>query len=154
VAAPENTDGVKPRVPRTPAKLKEIAQDIVGGAFFTSDQIRVGDEHLIPSVFIPLIFLDEATTERFMAEHVTLFGAPMSQVLGWAINGYPTFGEVHSFTYDEHMLLRKIIKRLLEVSDAVDAEALAAESDPEPEPEIEPEPEQDNEPDDPVPEEI
>jgi hypothetical protein len=76
----------------TDEQVREIARGMIDGTIFTSMQLH--DKNLLMNVFMPLIFIDEATRLDITRSGVTEMYAYMKDASGIAINGYPTFGSM------------------------------------------------------------
>lgn len=76
------------RLPRkTKSQLRQLAQDVSDGKVFGTWDIRRGDEHLIQSIFMPLIFGANVPGNTM---HVYEYYDNAGQR---SINGYPIFFE-------------------------------------------------------------
>jgi len=71
--------------------LKQLAKDLYMGKVFTSNMMEAHDMHVIMTVFMPLIFVDDET-KGMLEDAAFIYEYYDKQVGGRAINGYPIFG--------------------------------------------------------------
>lgn len=74
---------------RTEEELTEIARQLYRGEIFTSAQVRPGDEHMLPMIFMPLTFADETLIKQIEKDKPAVIYAKLSDALPRGINGYP-----------------------------------------------------------------
>ncbi len=74
--------------PLTVTQVKQAAIDLLSGSIFGSWQISEHDRDLIPSIFMPLSFLDTLQAKQMERDGVVhVYGHVRDSVL--AVNGYP-----------------------------------------------------------------
>lgn len=107
------------RTPLTPAQLKDIALGISRNEIFSSMQISPNDTHLLPNIFMPLMFMDDLQLKQLQADKIEHFYAPMSGAGPRSLNGYPLFMSVSMLTLDEAkeiiIILNKIENALKDI---------------------------------------
>ena len=101
----------------TEEQIREIARGMIDGTVFTSMQLR--DKNLLPNVFMPLIFLDEATRIDIERSGVAECYAYMKDSTGMGINGYPTFMSMGLLKPDDADCIIEKYNRMLEALDSV-----------------------------------
>ena len=106
------TAGIKPSRPRE--ELKDIAMGIIQGNIFHSIQIRQHDMHLLQSIFMPLIFLDEVQFREMREAGVYSFYGTVSGQ-SRSINGYPMLMNMGWMTKEETDQLIEIYNRIQQV---------------------------------------
>lgn len=87
---------------RTPEELTEIAKRMHSGEIFSSAAVRPEDQHMLTSIFLPLMFADDTLRESIAAKPPHLVCAYMSDALPRGINSYPMFSSC--FFLDEQEL--------------------------------------------------
>jgi hypothetical protein len=81
---------------RSDEEIKKLAIDILGGGVFTSWMIHRGDEHLVTTIFMPLVFLDDIERKRMVRDGVVHFYNSYSAAGPRSINGYPIFESLYT----------------------------------------------------------
>lgn len=99
--------------PEPSYSLIDLAQDIVDGKVFTSQQVR--DPKELSLVFIPLSFLEGEMLEQFKSEEPRLLWAPMERALPTSVNGMPCFAEMHVLGQKELDVLEPLIAAAQEI---------------------------------------
>lgn len=102
-------------VRKTDEEIKKLAIDILGGGVFTSWMIRKGDEHLVTSIFMPLIFLDDIQRKAMLRDGVVHFYQSYSAAGPLAINGYPIFDSFYSLDREDVERIAKKMKQIEEL---------------------------------------
>lgn len=80
------------RNPMTDEEINTLARQIYRGEVFTSYNKGV-TQHLLPIIFMPLMFLNEEARQDMVDGDVDMLYAPMSAQGPRAINGMPQFFE-------------------------------------------------------------
>lgn len=75
---------------RTDEELRKIALDLKNLKLFTSLFIEKNESHLLPSIFMPILFMKNDVRQKLIDEKASLFEY-YSKSTGMAINGHPTF---------------------------------------------------------------
>jgi hypothetical protein len=70
--------------------LKQLALDIMESKVFTSLSLDEGSVHLVRSIFIPLIFLDQEYLYNIQ-DDLGMIYENYSKAGSWTINGFPMF---------------------------------------------------------------
>lgn len=79
-------------VPRTEENLKQIAKDIANDLIFTDRHIpKEQRKTMLPMVFMPLVFADEATINQMKQNKIDTLFEYYSKANPRGINGFPTF---------------------------------------------------------------
>ena len=93
--------------------LKALAIRIYKGEVFTSQQMHKEDaEMLLPSVFMPLVFLDEKQRKQLLDDKAAVFYADMKDAGPRSINGYPMFFSMGYLTTPEWNKIVQYINKL------------------------------------------
>ena len=71
--------------------IKELALNLYKNEIFTSLQVREQDVHLLSSIFMPLIFMDDLTRKALILNGAYCFYAEMKEAAPRLVNGYPMF---------------------------------------------------------------
>lgn len=101
----------QPKTPRSKEELKEIALGMMNNTIFHSLQIRAHDEHLLQSIFMPLIFLDEVQFRSMEAAGAySFYGKLQGNEMG--INGYPMLFNMGWMTKEETDQLIEIYNKI------------------------------------------
>jgi hypothetical protein len=108
---------------RTKEELVDIAKGIHGNRYFTNLHVRENDIHLMPTIFMPLSFMEEAELKDLLSQAAVLF-ADYKDALSRSINGYPIFHAIHYLNAEETKIVFNMIKKLEEAQQAVLEEAL------------------------------
>ena len=73
------------------AELRQLALDMMGGSIFTDRHINPNDKDVLPSIFMPLFFMNKEQLAEFEARDVNMIYEHMSKAESRSINGYPIF---------------------------------------------------------------
>jgi hypothetical protein len=119
------------RTIRTEEQLKQIATMLQAGQLFTDRHIREGEVDILPSVFMPLVFMTEEQTREMRQADVTLIFEEISKAGPRCINGYPMFTSFQSLTREEHKRVMFYYKRLDEALKAAVKDDYVQPEDPE-----------------------
>lgn len=95
---------------RTDKRLKEIAATIYQGEVFTTDQIHQHELSLLPTIFLPLIFMPKEQMKLLRnAGMLVSVGKPSPR----SINGYPCgYGAFEILTKTEAKKVRKYVEAI------------------------------------------
>lgn len=99
---------------RSDEEIKKLAIDILGGGIFTSWMIRKGDENLVTTIFMPLIFLDDIERKRMVRDGVVHFYNHYSSAGPRAINGYPIFESLYTLDRED---VERIVKKMKQIEE-------------------------------------
>lgn len=80
--------------PLSVEKVRQLAMDLIAGQVFASWQIAERDQHLLGTIFMPLLFVDELTQKQWQRDGINHLYGHMRDSVMRSINGYPIF---HSF---------------------------------------------------------
>lgn len=89
--------------------LAKLAQDFADGKVFTSWQVPRHDEHLLPTIFMPIVFGGNNTFPTNTAHLYEYY----SEAGPRGVNGYPCFFSCGVLTDDDMRLFRPLMKRAL-----------------------------------------
>lgn len=81
--------------------LKQLAKDMLADKLFTTCHLRKGDERLVSSIFMPLLFIDQKQRDEMEAEKVEVLFEYISEANSRSINGYPMFMTMRTMTKEE-----------------------------------------------------
>ena len=99
--------------------LAKLAEDMFYGRVFTSTQLPDGiNDPLIPSIFMPIIFMDDEQRQKMIDTKPVLFYGYYTDAGPMAINGYPT---LFSFGYLGHEDALVVFERVTRMRIAVDS---------------------------------
>lgn len=85
---------------RSDDELKQLAMDIADGKVFTSSHVPDHDQRLIPSIFMPLMFMGPEKAKEM--GDVTLIYEYFDKAGPRSINGYPMFFSMTALKREEH----------------------------------------------------
>lgn len=97
---------------KTQKELAEIALKIFKNEIWCSWFIRKGEEHMLPNIFMPLIFLSNEDKLSLVEKKVSCFYADMSNAGPRTVNGYPIFSTVGYLTDEENKKVFEIYSDL------------------------------------------
>jgi hypothetical protein len=105
-ATTEKTDKKEPVKtginPKRQDELKQLARDIVNNLVFTDKHIPEEQRiKMIPSVFMPIVFLDEKQSKSILDMKVSMFYEYYDKATPRSINGYPIFASMRMLIEDE-----------------------------------------------------
>ena len=103
----------------TPEEIKKLATDTFKEKVFYSTMIREIDEHLLGSIFMPVIFMDKNQIDTLQKDRVSAFYEYMDKALPRCINGYPMFPSMRTITVDDLVEVQLMVKKLTDATDAV-----------------------------------
>jgi len=86
---------------KTDEELKQIAKDLLADKIFTSAHLREGDESLIGSIFMPILFIDQKQRDELEANDVQVLYEYYSESGPRSLNGYPMFMSMKYMTRKE-----------------------------------------------------
>lgn len=95
---------------KTEEELEKLVQDIVTDKVFGSWQIPAGDERMIASVFMPLMFLESGE----ILKQVSHIYAPLSEAAPRSVNGYPCFFSMTLIGHEDWEIVRTRTVAILE----------------------------------------
>lgn len=107
-----STTDPAPKRYKTDDELKTLALDIIGGRIFGTWMMAKGSEHLISTVFMPLMFSGETTIEQFKTDEVVHFYEHMNEAGPRGINGYPMFMSAHGLTKADWSVLVPMLTKM------------------------------------------
>lgn len=87
--------------PKTDKELKELAKDMVADKIFTTAHVRQGDEHLIGSIFMTLLFMNQKQRDEMQGKGVAVLYEYMSEAGPREMNGYPIFSSMRTMSQEE-----------------------------------------------------
>jgi hypothetical protein len=96
-------------------KIKEIAKGMYRNEIFTSMQIPEYDQHLLQSIFMPLIFLDTLSIKQMELDEICGFYANMSDAAPGSINGYPCFFSLNILNREDITKILEEYKKIVDV---------------------------------------
>lgn len=105
-------------VPITDELVKEIAVKYQSGDIFGSWQIAEHDMHLVSSIFMPLVFIDEITRKEFLRDGRLYYYSEMKEAGPRSINGYPMFMSLSSLNLDD---VKRVLAKAEAIQKAIDA---------------------------------
>ena len=86
---------------RTDEELKQLAKDMLADKIFTNAHIKKGDESLLGSIFMPIIFMEQKDRDKMEANGICVLFEYYSEASTKSINGYPMFMTMKYMTKDE-----------------------------------------------------
>jgi hypothetical protein len=98
----------------TDEELKQLALDIRSGRVFGTWNVREGDERLIGSIFMVLMFMEQKDRDAMKEQGVVHLYEYLSQAGPRAINGYPMFMSMRPLTGEQAGKIDKIMAALAE----------------------------------------
>lgn len=101
--------------PMTDKQIKDLAKRIYKGEVFTS-YTKGMTTHLLPMVFMPLVFLSDETKQEMIDNEADMLYAPLSAAGPRSINGMPQFYE---FNWCSKTDTEKVFEKLEAIREAV-----------------------------------
>lgn len=96
-------------IPKTEDEIREIAKGLVNGTYFCDRQIAPQDySHMVGSVFMPLMFMDDGNAKHMMMNDADMLYSEMAGAFPRSTNGYPMFGAFRWL--DKSDTIRVIVK--------------------------------------------
>jgi len=105
----------KLNIEKTDDELKQIAKDAWAGKIFTSNSIPEHDVHLIPSIFMPLMFMEDHESLKDAA----YIYAYLDKAGQRCINGYPIFMEFEIMTKDNASKVLEYYNKIKEAMEGI-----------------------------------
>ena len=102
---------------RSDEQIKDLALQLYKNEIFTSLQVPDNSTHLLPSIFMPLIFMDDLTKKVLLLNEAHCFYAEMKDAGPRSINGYPMF---FSMLYLNRTDADRLIKKYNAIKEAMD----------------------------------
>jgi hypothetical protein len=99
---------------KTEQELRQLAVDIKGGSVFTSNHVPQGEEHMLGSIFMPLVFMDEQQHKDFMEQKPSMVYEHLSEAGPRSVNGYPIFMSMKFLVEAEYDKVMAYYKELVE----------------------------------------
>ena len=99
-------------VRKTNAEIRELALGVRTGTVFGSWMLRNGDESLLTSVFMPIMFMSEIHRKTLLRDEVVHFYGNLSDAASRSINGYPMFFAMHCINREDCDRLTAALKAL------------------------------------------
>jgi len=104
----------------TDEELKQFAVDLFEGKIFTSARIPEAEAAtILPSVFMPLFFMDEDLRKDFVESKPVLVFEYLSKAGPRSINGYPMFTSMQFLNEEEYNKMKITYDALLEAKKKV-----------------------------------
>jgi hypothetical protein len=104
---------------KTDDELKQIAKDIFSHKIFTSTMLREGDERLLSSVFMPVLFMEKEQIEELEKNDVVAFYEYFDEAGPRSVNGYPIFMSANTLTRSEYNRTMEFYKQVKEKMDSI-----------------------------------
>lgn len=93
---------IKDYEPKTNNELETIAQDWATGLIFTSlDLHAVGEDHMVHSVFMPMVFADAKYIDWMKSQKISVIYEEMSKAGPRSTNGFPSFMSMKMLNIDD-----------------------------------------------------
>lgn len=104
-------------VPRTEDELRALAKQIYRNEIFSTWHIRASDSEMIPSIFMPLVFMSPKYIDWMTENEITFLYAVYadSPPAPIAVNGYPVFYSMGMLNAEDEVRLREMHNTILEV---------------------------------------
>ena len=106
-------------VPKTDAEIKDLAMAIYRGETFISWMIAEHDMDLLPSIFMPLVFIDEILRKEMIRDGIQHFYAEYSGSLKMNINGYPVFASMGMLDKNDGERVNSKLKQIVELMSGI-----------------------------------
>lgn len=103
----------------TPDEVKQLATDTFKEKVFYSTMVREIEDHLITSIFMPVVFMNKEQIEQLVEDKVAAFYEYMSEAGPRSINGYPMFTSMKTITVEDLAKVQEIVEKLTEATNAV-----------------------------------
>jgi hypothetical protein len=102
-----------------PEEIKALATDTFKEKVFFSTMIREIDQHLLGSIFMPVILMDKPQIDQLEKDKVSAFYEYMNKALPRCINGYPMFSSMRTITVEDLAEVQLMVKKLTDATDNV-----------------------------------
>ena len=103
----------------TPEEIKELATDTFKEKVFFSTMLQEGQEHLLTSVFMPVMFMDNKQIKDVEEKNIVAFYEYFEKATPRSINGYPMFMSMHMINKEDLTEVQELIKKLQDATNAV-----------------------------------
>ena len=97
---------------KTEQELRQLAVDIKSGAVFTTNHMPTSDEHMIGSIFMPLMLMNEEQHKDFIDKKPGMVYEYLEKAMPRSVNGYPTFMSFEFLTEEELTIANKFYLEL------------------------------------------
>jgi hypothetical protein len=98
-------------------KIREIAEGIISGKYFTSGHVQ--NPQMIASVFMVAALMDEDDAQWLTDNDITFFYEEISKAAPRSANGYPCFFSMKMLDRSDHKKLNKMYQQLKQAMDSV-----------------------------------
>lgn len=99
-------------------KIKQLAMDIVDGKVFGSWMMRDGDDRLMPTIFMPVMFMPEWWALECVRDKISQVYEYQSEAMPRGVNGYPCFGSMRLIDRNDVAKLDIAINKLVAMKQA------------------------------------
>ena len=97
------------------SELRKVAMDILDGKIFTDRHLPPGDERMLASVFMVLIFAGDSLKD--VAQDIGLIYEYIDKAGPGSVNGYPTFFSFRLLHKDNTVKMEEYYKQFKEAKD-------------------------------------
>jgi hypothetical protein len=102
-------------VSKTDDEVNELAKQGYRGEVFFSWAIREHDMHLLGTIFMPVLFMDEVMAKEMERDQIRHFYAPMKDAFPRSINGYPCFSSMGMLSQTDAERVHQRILQIMEL---------------------------------------
>jgi hypothetical protein len=104
-------------VSKSDDEIKDLAMSLFKGEIFCDRHLHSQDMHLMQSIFMPLVFMDEVAMKQMKVDNIGLMYEYYSYSMPHGINGYPCFP---SFKYLDVDDTNKVLYKYEQISKAME----------------------------------
>lgn len=104
---------------KTDAEIKDLAMSIYRGETFASWMIAEHDMNLLPSIFMPLVFIDEIMRKELIRDGIQHFYSEYSGAMRMNINGYPIFASMGMLDKNDGERVNAKLKQIMELMSGI-----------------------------------
>ena len=108
--------------PLSVEEVRQIAMDLLGGQIFGSWQIPKHDQHLLHSIFMPLMFLDELTLKEWQRDKIEHVYGHMKDTVSRSMYGYPIFHSFRPLNLEDTQRIVKMAQKMKAIMEKVEEE--------------------------------
>lgn len=98
-------------------QIKDLAIKLYKNEIFTSMQVPEHSTYLLPSIFMPLMFMDDVTKKILLINEAYCFYADIADSAPRTINGFPMFFSMLYLNKDDTY---RLIEKFNDIKDVLD----------------------------------
>lgn len=107
-----SVEGDSKYVVHSKADIRELALGVRAGTIFGSWMLSETDRHLLGSIFMPLMFMDDMHKKTLIRDEIVHFYGKLNDAAPRSINGFPMFFSMRSINKEDCDQLESMLKHL------------------------------------------